>query len=151
MFCQLRAAAEQGARSFALPISHYLLLALIDLSLLWLDWKAAIYCLLLPQAAAMFFLLASNYFQHAGAAGESDFNHSRNFGGAINPLFFNVGFHTAHHHDADCHWSGLASVHDQIVEKISPTLMEPSFLGYCWRTFVLHRPRRTTVNESSFT
>ena len=118
---------------------EYFVLLAVDGVALALDAPRAIYCILVPQAAALFFLLASNYLQHAEARADTDFDHSRNFTGLINTLFFNVGYHTAHHHFAELHWSELPRAHARIGERISPELVEKSFVWYCTRVFVLGR------------
>jgi fatty acid desaturase len=91
----------------------------------------------LPQAAALFWLLASNYLQHAHARGDSEFAHSRNFLGGVNQLGFNVGYHSAHHHDPDRHWSELPELHARIAHRIPSRLLEPGLLPYMTRVFVL--------------
>lgn len=122
---------------FMLVVSQYILIVIVDGLLVWVDATRALYCVLVPQGAALFFLLISNYLQHAHADGESEFNHSRNFLGLINPLFFNVGYHTAHHHAATLHWSELPDMHRKLAPRIALHLNEPSFGWYCLRVFVL--------------
>jgi len=141
MAAYLRGRWSATRLALLLPLSHYALLLTLDTALACLDWRRALYCVLLPQLAALFFLLASNYLQHAGAQGESEWNHSRNFLGWINPLFFNVGYHTAHHFQPDAHWSELPAIHRSIEIRISRALVEPTFSGYCWKNFLLHRGR----------
>lgn len=55
----------------------------------------------------------------------------------LNPLFFNVGYHTAHHDHDDVHWSRFPEVHDSIAGRIDPRLIEKCFVWYCLRVFVL--------------
>ena len=133
-------ALRRGDRArFRGAVAHYLLLLAVDGAALAVDAPRALYCILVPQAAALFFLLASNYLQHAGALADSEYDHSRNFVGAINALFFNVGYHTAHHHFSELHWSELPQAHARLVPRISPALIEKSFVWYCARVFVLGR------------
>ena len=77
--------------------------------------------------------------QHAHA-GSSEFDHSRNFTGWINPLFFNVGYHWAHHHAPDCHWSELPMVHRKFGASVPASLNEPGFLTYMVRVFLISLP-----------
>jgi fatty acid desaturase len=119
--------------------SHYALLLAVDGVALAVDAPRALYCVLAPQAAALYFLLVSNYLQHAQTAGDSEFDHSRNFTGLINRFFFNVGYHTAHHHFGDLHWSELGRAHARIRDNISASLNEQSFVWYCARVFLLRR------------
>lgn len=132
-----RAICYRDKPAFAMIVAHYLLLIAVDAVLMCTDARKATYCVMAPQAAALFFLLISNYLQHAHAEGASELNHSRNFLGLINPLFFNVGYHTAHHYDATRHWSELPALHQRIALRISPQLIEPSFGWYCVRVFFL--------------
>ncbi|MBF6023099.1 fatty acid desaturase family protein [Lysobacter niastensis] len=134
---RVMASFRNDPRDFACIVAHYALLVGIDVLALVIDWKAALYVVLFPQLAAMFWLLASNYLQHAHARGDSEFDHSRNFLGLINPLFFNIGYHTAHHHSPDVHWSELPAVHASLVSRMSPALNEPSFAWYLIRVFLL--------------
>jgi fatty acid desaturase len=102
----------------------------------WADWARAVLFVILPQVGALFFLLGANYLQHAHANDQSRLNHSRNFLGVINPLFFNVGLHTAHHEHGDAHWSELPRLHAQMAPGLDPRLVEPGLMAYCWRVFV---------------
>lgn len=136
--------------------THYGFLAVCLTLLLLLDWRKTTLYVLVPQAAALFFLLASNYLQHAHTDDASSYSHSRNFVGWINPIFFNVGYHTAHHHHSRQHWSRLPATHARIASRIDPRLIERSFLWYCLRVYVLalflpklrSRPLRRRAGES---
>lgn len=101
------------------------------------DAQKTVLFVLVPQLSALFFLLVSNYLQHAHTDERSAWNHSRNFLGAVNPLCFNVGYHTAHHENGELHWSELPQAHARIAHRIDPRLIERSFSGYCLRVFVL--------------
>lgn len=138
---RIREVRLHAQREFLAILAHYALLAGVDGVALWLDWRAACYVVIAPQLAAMFWLLASNYLQHAHTDGGSDFDHSRNFLGPINQLCFNVGYHTAHHHAPDAHWSELPAVHAALAPRIAPHLNEPGFARYLVRTFLLRSPR----------
>lgn len=134
---------------------QYLMLMAVGASALWLDWQKAIYVLFAPQAAALFWLMASNYLQHAHARTGTEFDHSRNFTGAINWLGFNVGFHTAHHREPDRHWSELPALHRELAPQIDPALIEKDFARYCFRVFFLalvsprHRSRPLQMSDES--
>ena len=121
---------------FWLAAAHYAFLVAAMTAAFCADAPKAILFLVLPQAVALFFLLGSNYLQHAHTDGGSDWNHSRNFLGLINPLYFNIGYHTAHHENADLHWSELPAAHARIAARIDARLIEPGFAGYCFRVFV---------------
>jgi fatty acid desaturase len=98
--------------------------------------KAALY-VLLPQIVAMHALLGANYFQHAHADGRSRWNYARNFTGAVNLLYFNIGLHTAHHEHPREHWSRMPALHRRLRPRVEPALEERSFLLYVLRVMVL--------------
>ena len=111
-------------------IQHGLLLLLWSVSL-YINWKKALLYIFVPQLIGIHFLMASNYLQHAQCEVGSAHNHSRNFTGWIfNLLFFNVGYHTAHHLDQKIHWTNLPSAHREIEANIEPRLCKQNFVGY---------------------
>lgn len=97
----------------------------------------AIVLVIVPQLFGLHWLLAANYLQHAHADDQSRFGYARNFEGAVNPLLFNIGLHTAHHEHARAHWSQLPSLHRQYRDMVDPRLLESSLIRYAMRTFVL--------------
>lgn len=101
------------------------------------DFKAWLLFVLLPQALGLHWLLGANYLQHAHANGDSKWHSARNFLGSVNPLFFNIGFHTVHHRQPRLHWSALPQAHAQCADQIDPRLMEPSLLRYAFFTLAL--------------
>lgn len=133
----LRMLWRERRKAVVQVMTHYAVLAACILTAFLLDWRKALLFVAAPQLAALFFLLASNYLQHAYTDETSAYNHSRNFLGWLNPLFFNVGYHTAHHHDSSIHWSRLPQVHAMIADRIDQRLVEKSFAWYCIRIFVL--------------
>ncbi len=137
MVAFLRTLLKERRKQLYIILSHYFLLIAFDVLALAWDWRKALLFIVAPQLAALFFLLASNYLQHAHTDERSEWNHSRNFVGWINPLFFNVGYHAAHHHNSDLHWSRLPAAHKLIEEKIDKRLIEKSFIWYCLRVYVL--------------
>lgn len=98
--------------------------------------KAAVF-VILPQLFGLHWLLAANYLQHAHADDAAPMGYARNFEGAINPLLFNIGLHTAHHQHGRTHWSQLPRLHQTYRARIDPRLLEPSFPRYVLRVFVL--------------
>jgi hypothetical protein len=121
---------------YAVVVGAWLTLALID-------WKKWLVLVLLPQLHGLHWLLATNYLQHAHADGSANntsiknYNYARNFYGALNPLLFNIGLHTAHHEHARAHWSHLPLLNKTYKDKVAPQLQEPSLLGYMLRVYVL--------------
>jgi len=102
-----------------------------------LDWRKALYCIVIPSQFSVIAVLMINYIQHVHCDEESAFNHSRNFTGFGSNLLLNAGLHTAHHENMRLHWSELRAAHNAIADKIDPRLKEKSLLWYIIRTYVL--------------
>lgn len=103
-----------------------------------IDWKNAIFFVIIPQQVSMFAVLIFNYIQHVHADEEDAINSSRNFTGAImNFVLLNNGLHTAHHAATHLHWSELAEKHRELAPKINPVLMENNFGWYMFRNYIL--------------
>lgn len=118
-------------------VGLHLPLAVLWIGVFLLDpFKALVY-VVIPQLIGLHFLLASNYLQHAHAVEDSRYNHSRNFVGLINLIWFNVGYHTAHHEHEKLHWTLLPAAHQELSGQISPALVESSLSMYFIRTLML--------------
>ena len=100
------------------------------------NWKKALLFVFIPQQVSQITVIIFNYVQHVHADEESDYNHSRNFMG-VNLFLFNNGYHTIHHERASLHWSEAPAAHKKIAHLISPELIEASFWGYLFRTYIL--------------
>ena len=135
-FCRHSAYFYYCVLQYGIVIAAWLTLALID-------WKKWLVLVVLPQLHGLHWLLATNYLQHAHADGSADnisiknYNYARNFYGLLNPLLFNIGYHTAHHEHARAHWSQLPLLNINYKDKVAPQLQEPSLLGYMLRVYVL--------------
>ncbi len=112
--------------------------------LLALDWRKALLFVILPQLHGLHWLLATNYLQHAHADGrpaeglERRFDYARNFEGLLNPLFFNIGLHTAHHENPHAHWSELQQLHERHYrDRVHPALNERGLVPYMLRVYLL--------------
>ena len=129
---------KKDKRSFWLAIGQYVALALFVGVALIIDWKKALFFIIIPQQFALFSILLFNYVQHVHANEESEWNHSRNFvGPMLNTLLFNNGFHTIHHERAGIHWSLTPKEHAKIEHHIDDSLKERSFWWYMIRTYIL--------------
>lgn len=130
-------------------IAQYVILAIFIGVALVVDWRKAIYYVIIPQQFALFVILIFNYVQHVHADEESELDHSRNFVGFLNVLLFNNGYHTVHHERAGMHWSLTADAHAKIAHRIDPVLNERSFWGYIFRVYFLapFAPRFKTVSK----
>jgi fatty acid desaturase len=116
---------------------QYAVVAVVWAALLALDWRKALLYVALPQVVAMHSLLGANYFQHAHADGRSRWNYARNFTGAVNWLYFNIGLHTAHHEHPREHWSRMPALQRTLRLRVDPCLEERSFALYVLRVMVI--------------
>lgn len=125
-----RSISFRSAEFRKILIQHGLLILLWAISL-YINWKKALLFIFVPQLIGVHFLMASNYLQHAKCEVESAHNHSRNFTGWIfNLLFFNVGYHTAHHLDQKIHWTKLPNAHREIQAHVDARFCKRNFIGY---------------------
>jgi len=122
---------------FYLSISQYFILIGYVVAALILDWKKALFFIIIPQQFGMFSVLVYNYVQHVHADEESAWDHSRNFRGLLNFVLFNNGYHTVHHERSGIHWSKTPEEHKKIAHLINPTLNERSFTWYMFRVYFL--------------
>jgi fatty acid desaturase len=118
-------------------ISQYVVLAVWIITWLIVDWKKAIFFVIIPQQFALFAVLIFNYLQHVHADEESEYNHSRNFMGLTNLFLFNNGYHTIHHLRPAIHWSKTPEAHAKIADKIDPELNAPGFWYFIIKTYIL--------------
>lgn len=102
------------------------------------DWRKALYFVVIPQQVSLFTVLIFNYFQHVHTDEETEFNNSRNFTGfLLNFVLLNNGYHTAHHVNAGWHWSLLPQKHKELEPKIDPVLNENDMGWFMLRNYVL--------------
>jgi fatty acid desaturase len=100
------------------------------------DWRKALLFFFIPQQVALFSIQVVNYLQHIETDAFSEWNHSRNFvSRTLNVLLFNNGYHTVHHLKPGVHWSDLPRLHAEHSDKIHPSLLQPSWLGYVGHTY----------------
>ncbi|MEM7251576.1 MAG: fatty acid desaturase [Pseudomonadota bacterium] len=133
----LRQLRQRNRAEWNRIMRQYVALSGWNISFLIWDWERAFVYVIAPQLFALFWLLAANYLQHAHTDDRDFFRSSRNFTGLVNPLCFNIGYHTAHHLRGSLHWSRLRDVHRSIAARIDPAFIEPSLAWYMLRVFVL--------------
>lgn len=106
--------------------------------LLVLDPIKFVVFVLIPHQYAAWGIMGINFVQHDGCDGSHEFNHSRNFKGAlINWFTFNNGFHGMHHMRPGLHWSLLPEAHaKELVPHIHPNLDRTSLLKYAFEAYV---------------
>jgi fatty acid desaturase len=126
---------REDRKYFWFCASQYVLLAAWIAAAFIIDWKKALFYVLIPQQVGLFSVLIFNYVQHVHADEESKFDHSRNFVGFLNTMLFNNGYHTVHHERAGLHWSKAPEAHSKIEANISPELKVPSFWGFIFKSY----------------
>jgi beta-carotene hydroxylase len=105
---------------------------------LWEGTKVWLLATGLPLFFAPWSIASLSYIQHVHTDPWSEYNHSRNFTGALfNWLTFNLGYHTVHHERPSAHWSTLPSAHARIEHLLHPELRVENFLVWCLRSYVL--------------
>ena len=96
-----------------------------------------LFAVIVPALCSLSMIMFFNYIQHVHADAWSEHDHSRNFTGNIfNFLFFNTGYHTAHHEHSGLHWSSLPNADAKIAHSINPRLIERS-PWFFFRQYVL--------------
>jgi fatty acid desaturase len=96
------------------------------------------FSVILPAIVSSTTIMFFNFIQHVHTDAWSDHDHSRNFTGRIfNFLFFNNGYHTAHHNDPALHWTELPLAHANIVNTINPKLNERNLVWFMFRQYLL--------------
>ncbi|HEU0029848.1 MAG TPA: fatty acid desaturase [Kofleriaceae bacterium] len=106
---------------------------------------ATFVCFTLPiWIAGSLIFLGINLLQHDACEPGSPAAHSRDFTGRfINFLFFNGGFHTAHHNRPGLHWSRLPAEHARtLAARGRPDLESVSLVGYVVREYLMPRAWR---------
>lgn len=104
----------------------------------FINWQMLVFFILPLRASALFILLMGNLANHDQCELESPYNHSRNFTNPIeNWLFFNVGFHSAHHENPALHWSRLPELHQKkYVPFTRQDLQLNSYFSYLFKTYL---------------
>ncbi len=110
----------------------------VTVALFLIDWQRALLFWMIPHLAASWGIISVNYLQHDGCDADHDYNHSRNFTGALfGFLTVENGFHGMHHLRPNLHWSLLREAHAKIIHPhIHQNLEQPSLLVYLLKTFV---------------
>lgn len=96
------------------------------------------FAVILPAIMSTTVIMFFNFIQHVHTDAHSDHDHSRNFVGPVfNYLFFNNGYHTAHHENPAVHWSDLKAAHQKIEDEINPQLNEKNLIWFMVRQYLL--------------
>ncbi len=139
-----RWAALRGRAAFRRQYTSELVFAFgLTGLLLWRDFWAGLFFVVLPQLWGARSFLRINIIQHDGCDVGSRWDHSRNFvGRAFNWFMLNNGFHTIHHNRAGIHFEALAELHErEVAPHMDPRLAEKSMVVYLARTYLLRISR----------
>ncbi len=141
----------QNPQKFKAVIRMYLVFITFNALFLLLNpWKAFFF-IIVPGQVTIFLIHVMNYIQHVDTDHEDDDNYARNFVHPIaNFLMFNGGFHTAHHNFPATHWSQYPRLHQQVVDKIDPQLIEQDPFWYCIKTYLLGIRPKPLVDVQPF-
>ena len=129
---------SRNAEKFILyTLQFVILISWIAGAFIFGGWEKALVYVVLPQQFSLFSVLLFNYVQHVHADEETKYNSSRNFTGILNSMLFNNGLHTIHHLHPTLHWSESPAEHAKIEHLIDDSLIEPSFWGYLFKSYII--------------
>jgi beta-carotene hydroxylase len=141
----LRQRSAQATRvvleTAVLLVGHAAVLALA----LWLHGAstgALVYAVAVgaPALLGNYWMMLTNYVQHAGCEPTAQDDHSRNF---VSPFWnwfvFDNGFHTVHHQQPGLHWSRYRALHRSTQSRIRPELNQGFILSYFLQRYLLGR------------
>ena len=114
-------------------------LGILSFSLLclWLNWRAYLYIVLPSWMMASFYITAINLLQHEGCDPYSKYGHSRNYMSRFgNWIFFNGGYHSAHHTKPSVHWTKLPEYHAEIAHLIPEHLYSKSTTEVVFKKYI---------------
>jgi beta-carotene hydroxylase len=101
-------------------------------TLIIFDWQATLLFVVLPWIHGQWWLVTFNLLQHQNLEQDDPWQNSRNLTDPVsNFLFFNVGFHTAHHLRPTLHWSELPRFHaEHVTPRIDPRLVSDNLWNF---------------------
>jgi fatty acid desaturase len=96
-------------------------------ALIWLKPVAGLMLFALPMVTSLLYTSWVTYDHHAGLDTDDHFHASyNNLNPWFNRLTGNLGYHTAHHHKQNVHWSRLPEAHARIADRIPAHLYRKS-------------------------
>lgn len=106
------------------------------------DWHVFLLFNALPWLLGLSMLVAVNLLQHDACSPTMLLGESRDFTGTLgNWLFFNNGFHTAHHWRPAAHWSKLPALHLELQTQFSYAHQSHhSIMAYLWQFLWSRKP-----------
>lgn len=117
----------------------------VKLALVLVDWKKAVFFVIIPHLFAVWGITTVNYLQHDGCDKDHPVNHSRNFVGKVFNFFtLNNGYHGIHHLTPGLHWSLTPQAHaERMHPTIHPALEQKSLAVYMFKAFIYPGKRVT--------
>jgi len=99
---------------------------------------------------ALCVLFIFNLLQHDGLENEHGPERCRNFTGRwLNWIFFQNGYHSAHHQLPGLHWSKLREYHaEKIAHSLRSDLEQSSFISFLTTNYLLPRRSRRLGEET---
>ena len=118
---------------------------------LLLDWRQFLWVFPVPWLFGQWFMITINLLQHDGLGADDPLLGSRNVVGTwCNWLFFNNGYHTAHHLHPALHWTLLPAYHRQhIGPHLPPELESRSLRGLVEDWWKARSLTRTFASEQT--
>ena len=115
-------------------LAETLLVNAVKITILFIDWQAALLFVWLPHFYSVWGIVGSNVWQHDGTDKNHPYNHSRTFRSKLLNFFtMNNGYHGAHHEKPGLHWSLLPAYHTKHIEPyIHPNLNRISLVKFLW-------------------
>lgn len=119
----IRSPASKPTRGFIVSMA---VVGPVSLLLAWLNPAGFLIFFVLPWIGILFGMGNNNYDQHKGCGMTDPHNAANSFlTFYYTALSFNVGYHLAHHHKPNLHWSLLPKGHEDFVRRRPDGSMEP--------------------------
>ena len=100
------------------------------IALCWYRPIPALFVFVLPMVISLLFTAWVTYDHHTGLDTDDVFEASHNNTGKIyNLVTGNLGYHTAHHYRQGLHWSERPELHQKLVDRIPPELINTRILS----------------------
>ncbi len=114
-------------------------LALFVMIAALINWKSLFLVVGTSWIIGLYSVLTANFVNHDGCELKDEWKHSRNFLSDLeNWIFFNNGYHAAHHLRPEAHWSELKEIHTKsVAPQTNSSTNEGSFFRYLFYKYIL--------------
>lgn len=111
----LRSPTSRQTRGFLISMA---VVGPVSLFLAWLNPAGFVFFFVLPWVGILFGMGNNNYDQHRGCRMTDTYSAANSFlSFYYTALSFNVGYHLAHHHKPNLHWSLLPGHHEALTRR----------------------------------